>query len=179
MALLGKTPYLGFNQKGGEIFALWKVEGFWGLKMNASHPEKCKQETNNPVFNFLLSLWAAQEDRVFLPIWHYVLWAREMIFSKNNNAFDYPAVASSSQTLCFLIILMYWLVARVLGGMASCSWGKNKKGQNKFLQHANISCCAWCTFQSGSFKSRPSCMSGLSLYQWIIRNVLEEEALEY
>lgn len=36
--------------------------------MNASHPEKCKQETNNSVFNFLLRLWAGQEDRLFLPI---------------------------------------------------------------------------------------------------------------
>lgn len=82
-------------------------------------------------------------------------------FKKNNNAFDYPAVASSSQTLCLLIILMYRLVGRVLGGMASVNVEK-KKGQNKFLQRSNISYCAWCTFQSGSFKSRRSYISGLS-----------------
>lgn len=64
-----------------------------------------------------------------------------MTLKKNNNAFDYPAVASSSQTLCLLIILMDRLVGRMLGGRASVNVEK-KKGQNKFLRHSHISYCA-------------------------------------
>lgn len=65
-----------------KILHYGEYKDFEGSKMNASHPEKCKQETNNSVFNFLLSLWAGQEDRLFLPIWRYVLWAKEMILKK-------------------------------------------------------------------------------------------------
>lgn len=72
-------------------------------KMNASHPEKRKQEKNNSVFNFLLSLWAGQQDRLFLPIWHYIHWAKEMIFKKITMNLITLRLTLFSQTLCLLI----------------------------------------------------------------------------
>lgn len=82
------------------------------------------------------------EDRLFLPIWLYVLWARDLL-KKINNAFDYWLFFAF--TLCLLINCHVLAGGKRAGKMTRVNVQKGKKSQENFLaEPLHGSWCVWC-----------------------------------
>lgn len=98
------------------------------LKMSVSHPEKCKQEPSHLCLIFFSV--CGPEDRLFLPIWLYVLWGRDLFKKLTMHLITDCSFPSHCVRWS---IVMYWLVGRQLERCLEQMFRKEERAKRTFF----------------------------------------------